>query len=162
MFLKTATKSYATISEQSSPTPQKPNKNKHKRVLLGFTLIELMIVVAIIGVLAAIAIPNFIRFSCRAKQAEAKVNLTGLFVAEESYHAEFDQYLQGATVAELLPAGFSVKGEHVRYSLSASSATASTFVGTAVGKLGGAMENDTWEINQDKKIEWISSAPECK
>jgi prepilin-type N-terminal cleavage/methylation domain-containing protein len=45
----------------------------------GFTLIELMIVVAIIGILAAIAIPNFIRFQARARQSESNTNLKSLF-----------------------------------------------------------------------------------
>ncbi len=63
-----------------------------KRKLKGFTLIELMIVVAIIGILAAIAIPNFIKFQARSKQGEAKTNLKSLFTAQKTYFAEKDTY----------------------------------------------------------------------
>jgi type IV pilus assembly protein PilA len=58
----------------------------------GFTLIELMIVVAIIGILAAIAIPNFIRFQARSKQGEAKSNLKSLFTAQKSFYQEHDGF----------------------------------------------------------------------
>jgi type IV pilus assembly protein PilA len=58
----------------------------------GFTLIELMIVVAIIGILAALAIPNFMKFQARSKQSEAKANLKSVFTAEKSYYAEHDTY----------------------------------------------------------------------
>ena len=59
----------------------------------GFTLIELMIVVAIIGILAAIAIPNFLRFQLKAKTSEGKTNLAAIRTAEESYFAEFGVYV---------------------------------------------------------------------
>ena len=59
----------------------------------GFTLIELMIVVAIIGILAAIAIPNFLRFQLKAKSSEGKTNLAAIRTAEQSYYSEFGIYV---------------------------------------------------------------------
>ena len=54
----------------------------------GFTLIELMIVIAIIGILAAIAIPSFIKFQARSKTSEAKTNLKAIYIAESAYYTE--------------------------------------------------------------------------
>jgi type IV pilus assembly protein PilA len=69
------------------------------RMKKGFTLVELMIVVAIIGILAAIAIPNFIRFQARSKQSEAKTNLKAVFTGQRSRFGERDRY--ASAIAEI-------------------------------------------------------------
>lgn len=58
----------------------------------GFTLIELMIVVVIIGILAAIAIPKFTEVSKNAKQSEADPTLKQISTLQESYHQRYDIY----------------------------------------------------------------------
>jgi type IV pilus assembly protein PilA len=58
----------------------------------GFTLIELMIVVAIVGILASIAIPNLMRFQARTRQAEVRANLRAVFTSQRAFYQEKERY----------------------------------------------------------------------
>lgn len=58
----------------------------------GFTLVELMVVVAIIALLALIALPRYWQFHAKAKRAEAYLNLSALHTAEKLYWAEHGHY----------------------------------------------------------------------
>lgn len=80
--------------------------NKQMKSQAGFSLIELMIVVAIIGVLAAIAVPNFQRFQAKARQSEAKNNLAAFYTAQRAFQSEW-QILPGQFHA----AGFNPEGQ---------------------------------------------------
>jgi type IV pilus assembly protein PilA len=76
----------------------------------GFTLIELMIVVAIIGILAAIAIPNFLTYQAKAKQSEAKVALGAIFTSETAMFAESPVGATGYSASNIAQLGYAPAG----------------------------------------------------
>ena len=101
----------------------------------GFSLIELMVAVAIIGILAAIAIPNYQAFQRRARQSEAKGLLSSIFTAEKAFIAEWSGgstdlhgigfypdgelgYVAGFIEADGTTAGCRTAGVPLRYNVS--------------------------------------------
>jgi type IV pilus assembly protein PilA len=75
----------------------------------GFTLIELMIVVAILGIVAALAIPNFLRYQVQTRQSEVRTNLGAIYVSETSYYGE------RSTFGTFDQIGFTLAGRTNRY-----------------------------------------------
>lgn len=71
----------------------------------GFSLVELMVVVAIIGILASIAIPSLQKYMAKARQSEAKTSLASLYTAEKAFFAEFNTY-----TTNFLALGFQPEG----------------------------------------------------
>ena len=112
----------------------------------GFTLIELMVVVAVIGILASIAIPNYLSYQAKAQQAEAKANLGAIFVGMLAYTAPTD--MDGFSGADLDNIGFASDGmERYNYTLEAVSTL--SFLARASG-VSGQVIGDIWEIDETK------------
>ena len=110
----------------------------------GFTLIELMIVVAIIGILAAIAVPSFHSYRKRVKSVEAKETLGTIRTFEETYKAEYDTYGSLESIAFELPTGARIYTYGFVVGPNQNSYTA-----YADGNLDSDTLLDRWTIDQD-------------
>ena len=127
----------------------------------GFTLIELMIVVVIIGILAAMAIPRFMRASTKSKQSEAKLILKQIYTMERAYRQLKNSYFpgDGSTVVaqpgdvigplcvEIMPAvyySYSVTGDVTTFSATAGSKSATG--------LDDDVTLDVWSIDHNGNL----------
>ena len=115
----------------------------------GFTLVELMVVIVIIGILAAVAIPKFMDASHKAKASEFPTQLTAIYTGQQAYQAESGSF---ATDLPSLKAnaGVDVDASSKWFSYTLASPTTSTFTGTATVRVpfGAATTTDGASITE--------------
>lgn len=114
-------------------------KTDHFRREHGFTLIELMVVVAIVAILAAIAIPNYSRYMQRARRSDAQQILMQVAGAEERYYATYNSYGSLATVGFTASPLYSANRF---YTVALASSASSSFKATATPVSGGPQATD--------------------
>jgi type IV pilus assembly protein PilA len=116
----------------------------------GFTLVELMVVVAIVGILSAVAIPNFKKYQAKSKTSEAKLALSGIYSAETSLQADYDYFGSCLNYAGFSPTplyyavGFNAANNTTNGAIRTNGGTlctnADTFVWPATKSVGGQTE----------------------
>ena len=113
--------------------------NKMKISQKGFTLIEIMIVVAIIGILASIALPNYQEHVMRSKLSEATSKLADLRIKMEQFYQDNRSYVSGPCVTE---------PDTTNFNIDCGAPLQNSYTVTASGKSGTNIDSFDYSINQ--------------
>jgi type IV pilus assembly protein PilE len=116
----------------------------------GFSLIELMIVIAVVAILASIAVPSYRQYVLRAHRTEAKAALLNVAAAQEKFYLQNNTYTTALTAAPPAGLGIAATTRNGHYTIAIGAANVTTFSVTATAT--GAQTKDsrclTFSINE--------------
>jgi type IV pilus assembly protein PilE len=112
----------------------------------GITLVELLVVVAIVAILAGIAVPLYTSYLTRARRADAKTALEQLRASQEMFRAEKGYYSTNLTQLVTSWGAQSVSGD---YAITMNTATATTYIAEAAPNTARQLSDGSLFINQN-------------
>ncbi len=126
-----------------------------KKQLKAFSLTELLVVLIIIGILVAIALPNFLPKITEAKAQEAKLQLKHLYTLQKTHFYMHSKYSESLEELGFEPAQLVSEGGNANYSIIISEASNTGFVATAtsVTDFDGDGTFNQWQIDQEQRLE---------
>ena len=116
------------------------NRKKGRNLLeKGFTLVELMIVIVIVGILSAVALPNFLNQTVKAKATECTTKF-GAMLSQVAAEAQIS-VADATTLANSLVTDGDTNSANCDFAITAPTGTGTIFTGSVTGKAGGELEN---------------------
>ncbi|HIB8932732.1 TPA: pilin [Neisseria meningitidis] len=124
----------------------------------GFTLIELMIVIAIVGILAAVALPAYQDYTARAQVSEAILLAEGQKSAVTEYYLNHGTWPKNNTSAGVASSS-TIKGKYVKEVTVANGVITATMLSSGVNKEIQGKKLSLWAKRQDGSVKWFCGQP---
>ncbi|HFC7399517.1 TPA: pilin, partial [Neisseria meningitidis] len=125
----------------------------------GFTLIELMIVIAIVGILAAVALPAYQDYTARAQVSEAILLAEGQKSAVTEYYLNHGEWPKNNTSAGVASTPSDIKGKYVQSVEVAKGVITATMLSTGVNKEIQGKKLSLWAKRQNGSVKWFCGLP---
>ncbi|HEZ6776167.1 TPA: pilin [Neisseria meningitidis] len=125
----------------------------------GFTLIELMIVIAIVGILAAVALPAYQDYTARAQVSEAILLAEGQKSAVTEYYLNHGEWPANNSSAGVATSASDIKGKYVQSVEVAKGVITATMLSTGVNKEIQGKKLSLWAKRQNGSVKWFCGQP---